>query len=101
MSEELRECPFCKGAAEHYSYNYDDCRTHTVRCFYCLTDCGEHKTPERAAFVWNNRPAEEALKAEVERLKAELDAQKSVSKIAYHDIKRLCEELDMYKKNIL
>lgn len=38
------------------------------------------------------------LKAENERLKADLDAQKIVSKMAYHDIKRLCEELDMYKK---
>lgn len=70
MSEELRECPFCQSRAEHYSFNY---RKHTVRCSYCLADCGEHDHPERAAFVWNTRPAEEILKAEVERLKAEND----------------------------
>ena len=64
---ELKPCPFCKSRAEHYSFNY---RKHTVRCVYCLADCGEHDTPERAAFVWNTRPAEDALKAEVERLKA-------------------------------
>jgi hypothetical protein len=65
MSEELRECPFCQSRAEHYSFNY---RKHTVRCSYCLADCGEHDHPERAAFVWNTRPAEEILKAKVERL---------------------------------
>jgi hypothetical protein len=33
-----------------------------------LADCGEHDNPERAAFVWNTRPAEDALKAENEEL---------------------------------
>lgn len=70
MSEELKPCPFCDSRAEHYSFN---CRKHTVRCSYCLADCGEHDTPERAAFVWNTRPAEYALTAEVGRLKAETD----------------------------
>lgn len=68
MSKELRECPFCQSRAEHYSFNY---RIHTVRCCHCLADCGEHDNPERAAFVWNTRPNEEALKAENERLRAE------------------------------
>lgn len=69
MSEELQPCPFCKSRAEHYSFNQ---RKHTVRCRYCLADCGEHDTPERAAFVWNTRPSEYILKAEVERLKSKL-----------------------------
>ena len=64
---ELKPCPFCQSRAEHYSFNF---RKHTVRCHYCLADCGEHDTPERAAFVWNTRPAEDALKAENERMKA-------------------------------
>lgn len=64
--DELKPCPFCQSRAEHYSFNY---RKHTVRCRYCLADCGEHDNPERAAFVWNTRPAEEAVKAEVGRLK--------------------------------
>lgn len=62
MGEELIPCPFCNSRAEHYSFN---CRKHTVRCVSCLADCGEWDTPERAAFVWNTRPAEDALKAEV------------------------------------
>ena len=95
MSEELKPCPFCQSKAEHYSFNY---RKHTVRCRYCLADCGEHDNPERAAFVWNTRPAEEALKEEVERLKADLDARKSALKIAFHDIKRAGEEIDKWKK---
>jgi hypothetical protein len=70
---DLKSCPFCESRAEHYSFNY---RKHTVRCTYCLADCGEHDTSERAAFVWNARPNEfvkdkkiEQLTAEVERLK--------------------------------
>ena len=65
MSEELKNCPFCESRAEHYSFNH---RKHTVRCAFCLADCGEHNTPERAAFVWNTRPEEERLKAENEAL---------------------------------
>lgn len=65
----LKPCPFCDSKAEHYSFNY---RKHTVRCSYCLADCGEHDTPERAEFVWNTRPAEDALTAEVERLKKQV-----------------------------
>jgi hypothetical protein len=39
-----------------------------------LADCGEHDNPERAAFVWNTRPAEEILKAKVGRLTQALES---------------------------
>lgn len=69
MSEELNPCPFCRNKAEHYSFTW---QKHTVRCRYCLADCGEHDTPERAAFVWNTRPTEDSLKVEVKRLREAL-----------------------------
>jgi hypothetical protein len=37
-----------------------------------LADCGEHDTPERAAFVWNSRPNEFVKDKEIERLKEAL-----------------------------
>lgn len=90
---ELKPCPFCKSRAEHYSFNY---RKHTVRCVYCLADCGEHDTPERAAFVWNTRPAEDALKSEVGRLREAL-TQIGIAMLYSEDEKadeifKLCEE---------
>ena len=75
--DELKPCPFCKSKAEHFSYNYSDYETYTVRCRYCLADCGEHDTPKKAAFVWNARPEENALKVEAERLKAEVERLKA------------------------
>jgi hypothetical protein len=69
MSEELERCPFCNSRAIHYSFNY---RKHTVRCRGCLADCGEHDTPERAAFVWNTRPIEDEKDKQIAELKAEL-----------------------------
>lgn len=90
MSEELQRCPFCQSMAEHYSFNF---RKHTVRCRYCLADCGEHDTPERAAFVWNRRPAEEALKAEVETLKDRLERFRNV----LHDVAVMANDDDLEK----
>lgn len=99
MSEELKPCPFCGNKdvilSDYRLVGNDTCWK--ITCLHCrLVMSGANK--QLLLNLWNTRPAEDALKAEVERLKAELDAQKSVSKIAYHDIKRLCEELDMYKK---
>ena len=85
---DLKPCPFCLSRAEHYSFNF---RKHTVRCSYCLADCGEHDTPERAAFVWNTRPAEEALKAEVESLKDRLERFRKV----LHDVAVMANNDDL------
>lgn len=108
MSEELKPCPFCQSRAEHYSFCY---RKHTVRCRYCLADCGEHDTPERAAFVWNTRPAEQSLKAEVEQLKsviAEIAATLATgAEISEDDIFTMCKDavgekavLDRYNEKL-
>lgn len=86
MSEYLKPCPFCDSRAVHYSFNY---RKYTVRCRGCLADCGEHDTPERAAFVWNTRPVEYGKDKEIARLKVELDI-----------LRHFCDSiLDMAKRN--
>jgi hypothetical protein len=41
-----------------------------------------------------------ALQAENEKLKSDLDGQKLVSKIAYADIRKLCDENDLLEKEI-
>jgi hypothetical protein len=79
---ELKSCPFCESKAEHYSFNY---RKHTVRCTYCLADCGEHDTPERAAFVWNSRPNEFVKDKEIEQLTAEVERLKGDNQV-YRDM---------------
>jgi hypothetical protein len=72
MSEELRECPFCGGEAVfHY---IKDSRYHCwVECENGDADTGMFSIDELAIKHWNSRPTEDALKAEVERLKAEND----------------------------
>lgn len=91
--EELKPCPFCGGDARLVKRD----GATLVYCTKCERGTGLCRG-DAAATMWNHRPAEDALKAEVERLKAELDAQKSVLKIAYSDIKRLCEEVEKWKK---
>lgn len=115
MSEELKPCPFCGSEIDIIPAHFDSqwcinvpsiiCKKcHKTYEGYDIMQIGksdvqnEKFATDMLAKWWNTRPAEDVLKVEVERLKAKLDAQKSVSKIAYHDIKRLCEELDMYKK---
>jgi hypothetical protein len=68
MSEELRECPFCGGTHSINVINFitgDSFR----KCDICRAEAPETKTPEEAAEKWNTRPAEDALKAEVEELR--------------------------------
>ena len=70
MIEELKPCPFCGSRAELYVFRQSE---HTVRCRSCYADCGAWQDHYRAVAVWNHRPAEDRLKAEVERLKSGLE----------------------------
>ena len=79
MSEALKPCPFCGGAAEYDSHRYDgrgvtrsDSFGHAVYCPQCMTasvgGCMLYETEEDAVTAWNTRtPA-----AEAERLRAAL-----------------------------
>lgn len=97
MKPVLKPCPFCE--SDDLSVHLDDGFSYYVWCGNCgsQTD-NDHLTEKEAIKAWNTRPAEDELKAEVERLKEELDARKSVTKIAYSDIKWLCEEVEKWKK---
>ena len=66
---DLKPCPFC-GKQVKISQSYL-----SFRYFIDCEDCCStkvHDTQKEMTEFWNTRPAEEALKAEVERLKSKL-----------------------------
>ncbi|MBO7330062.1 MAG: Lar family restriction alleviation protein [Lentisphaeria bacterium] len=73
MSEELKPCPFC---GQDVSIGpVDDC---THYWYVCCEDCDITRfifgSKQESIKIWNTRPAEDALKAEVERLTQALEA---------------------------
>lgn len=86
MSEELKTCPFCGGEIEFISAHFEnDWCVHppTIHCSRChqnyrgaavsISDKCDAKREEFADSLlvawWNHRPAEDALKAELEELR--------------------------------
>ena len=67
MADELKPCPFCGGGASNHS---------RIPGAKCCAQCGAIEGGWRGTAVkpigWNTRPIEDALRAEVARLKAEL-----------------------------
>ena len=97
MSENLNPCPFCGG--EDLSVHFDD----GFSCYVWCGDCGSktdnrHPTKKEAIKAWNTRPAEDALKAEVERLKNELGIQKNLTGQMCFENKRAYNEVEEWKK---
>ena len=94
MRKELKPCPFCGSnrIVEETETDNSGCVPMTVWFVKC-TACGSFKNsisnPDRAIKRWNTRPAEEALTAEVERLKA-----------ALHEIVDECEQERVYAHEI-
>ena len=76
---ELEPCPFCNGTHSINVINFFTGDSYR-KCDICGAEAPEAKTPEEAAKVWNTRPAEDALKAEVERLKADNERLKKALK---------------------
>lgn len=78
MSEELKPCPFC-GCTKINEYaesvdvgdEYANIFNYIVECPDCQCSRGDSRTSD-VIKRWNTRPAEDALKAEVERLKNKL-----------------------------
>lgn len=71
MSEELKPCPFCEGEEIEIAPGLkDDWYIGCLTCDYQIR-C-KHSTEEDTVRYWNTRPAEDALKAENERMKEEL-----------------------------
>lgn len=92
--DELKPCPFCKGLnIVRYSYNFSN------NIHYQCSKCGclsifDNKSKD----TWNTRPAEDALKAEVERLKADLEIQKNLTRQACFEAKRAYAETEKWQK---
>lgn len=73
LQKELLKCPFC--GSDDLSVHLDDGFSYYVWCGNCgsLTD-NDHLTEKEVIEAWNTRPAEDALKAEIERLKEALES---------------------------
>jgi Lar family restriction alleviation protein len=100
---ELKPCPFCGRTDELAKEKFLDLIgwIYRVRCKRCAIIIRESLADmDDAIHKWNTRPAENALQAEVERLKGELDGHKLVSKLAYADIRKLGNENNLLKKEI-
>lgn len=63
---ELKPCPFC-GHNEYLETQYEN-GDHWVYCDYCGATGSVHVGDNSEFDLWNTRPIEDALRAEVERL---------------------------------
>ena len=69
---ELKPCPFCGGNAYECDYTHPNGGDwYFVKCDVCDAKSDEYHTQEVANNKWNTRPIEDALRAEVEQLKAD------------------------------
>ena len=93
MSEELKPCPFCGNLLEIVHKNgskYVRCISGT--CIFETARHGYHISDDKLIKRCNRRPAEDALTAEIERLKAENEKCKRVlSGICFEKSARICK----------
>ena len=93
MSEELKPCPFCRALEPQKIMFCDDLYgwIYRVQCVNCKAMVESLADMEKAIQQWNTRPAEEALKAEVERLKDRLERFRNV----LHDVAVMANDDDL------
>lgn len=94
---DLKNCPFCGGEdVEHLPDGFGNWLVGCVTCDYRIqcVSCAEYE----AIRYWNTRPAEYALKAEVEKLKSDLEIQKNLTRQACFESNRAYQETEKWKK---
>ena len=94
--DELKPCPFCgtKAVSSVFTIDVYNWYEEKVVCDECRCRINHPK----AVAIWNTRPAEDALKAEVERLKSDLEIHKSLANMACHEAQRAYDEVEKWKK---
>ena len=101
---ELKKCPFCGGEADYTQIlgNYG-----RVYCFTCDGGIREGRSKDGVIHNWNNRPIEDALQAENEWLKEELQQEKTRSQLNLEaeerrmlNITYYCAEIDRLNARI-
>ena len=74
MSDELKPCPFCgeePRVSDLLVYPNGEKYPANVKCRRCGIVKANYDSVEKAVTVWNTRPGEDALRAEIERLQAQ------------------------------
>ena len=64
MSDKLKPCPFC-GSVE-FELVKTDIGWYLVRCNTCIAEGQAGRTTQQTEQLWNTRPLEDALQAEVD-----------------------------------
>lgn len=73
--KQLKPCPKCGSCKVALDYRWDSlniAKTYFVYCHNCNICFNGNYTEDSTVAKWNHRPAEDALKAEVERLKKQV-----------------------------
>lgn len=97
--DKLEPCPFCGNKdvilADYRLVGNSTCWV--ITCLHCrLAMSGANK--QLLLNLWNTRPAEEALKEELERLKTELGVQKNLTSQACFDANRSYDEVEKWRQ---
>ena len=90
----LKQCPFCNGDAYEGDYTHENGGDwYFVKCDMCCARSDEYHAQEVANIEWNSRPIEEALRAEIEQLKAENAELKLIDEAVTGRVKELAMDL--------
>lgn len=67
---ELKPCPFCSSEDINYGHHSSESKRFN-RCKQCLSE-GPYGDSATSIAAWNTRPIEDALRVEIETLKAKI-----------------------------
>lgn len=84
----MKNCPFCGRPARKFRNSHGD---HLAKCEN--EECGNGYKPSMLIDDWNSRPLEDALQAEVDRLKGELTEARDKITDLESQVETLMEEM--------